>query len=479
MFLNKVIFIFLFLVLPGLAWSQKKVSRADFQKELTYTKTQIEQFHLGKYHYQDKENFENMYTSIYESLPDSLSTREAYQYNTKLVSSIKDLHTSVSLFKQDKNTKFFPFYVRKFNEAFYVHYNVSSDSTIERGTQVFSINGQHINEIYKKLSALYGADNNNPVSQNYYGERSFMRYYNFLTEPKDSLLIGFKTLKSDSVFVKNIPTATAADINKMLTKRYKNASRQNLKYVVLDSLAKIGFMDVSSFTLKKNKYDIFQWQFKRNLHKNFKAMKNSGIEHLIIDFRANGGGLVQNISRITKYVAKVPFNMSDSVIMYRKTLRKQFPWYSIGPAIFARFYFKKIDSNRVAHVSNPNKKIKPHKRNHFDGKIYVLMDGGSYSATAFSIGLWKDMNLATFIGTQPGGANWGSFAGQWKNLKLKKSGLGVRVPLYKIVHAQENKVTSTFTVEPDFYVGTSFEDFLNRKDSHVSFVLDYIKNSPK
>ncbi len=479
MFLNKVIFILLFSGFSSIVWGQKKVSKADFQKELNYTKTQIEQFHLGKYHYQSKENFEAVYTRIYSDLPDSLSTREAYQISNKLVSSVKDLHTSVSIYKPDKKTTYFPFYLRRFGNDFYVHYNVSADSTIKRGTQILGINGQSIFDIYNQLSTLYGADNNNPVSQSYYAERSFMRFYNFLAEPQDSLKILFKDLKADSIFTKNIPTAMAVDINKMLTKRYKNASRQNLKFMVLDSVAKIGLMDVSSFTLKKNKYDVFQWKFKKLLRKNFADMKKNGTQHLIVDFRANGGGLVQNISRITKYVAKEPFILSDSVIMYRKTLAKQYPWYTIFPPLFAKIFFKKLDSNRVVHVSNPNRKLKPHVRNHYDGKIYVLMDGGSYSATAFTIGLWKDMNLATFVGTQPGGANWGSFAGQWKNLKLKKSGLGVRVPLYKIVHSQKNKVTSTFTVEPDFFVGTSFDDFLIRKDSQLSFVLDYIKNSPK
>jgi Peptidase family S41 len=479
MFLNKVIFLFLFLSIPCFVKAQKKVSRADFQKELHYTKTQIEKYHLGKYHYQSKENFENIFDNLNKNLPDSLSLNDAFQRSTTLVSSIKDLHSSVSLYKPSKNTKYFPFYVRKFNSDFYIHYNVSTDSSILRGMQIVSVNGIKMIDIFTQLRTLYGADNNNPASQNYYAERSFMRYYRLISEPKDSLLIEFKAINTDSIFVKKIATATNVDINKTLTKRYKNSTRPNLRFAVLDSVQKIGFLDVSSFALKGNRFDVFQFKFKRELRKKFKQIKKNGIEHLVIDFRANGGGLVQNISRITKYVAKEPFNLEDSIIMYKQTLRMKYPWYSIGPAIFSKFYFKNLDSNRVVHLSNQKRKYKPVKNNHFDGKLYVLMDGGSYSATAFTIGLWRDMGIATFIGTSPGGANWGSFAGQWKNLKLKKSGLGVRVPLYKIVHAQKNKVTSSFTVQPDFFVGTAFEDFQKRKDSQVGFVLDYIKNAAK
>jgi Peptidase family S41 len=479
MFLNKVIFLFLILLIPCFVFAQKIVSKADFQKELKYTKAQIEKYHLGKYHYQSKENFENIFEKLNQNLPDSLSINEAFQRSTALVSSIKDLHSSVSIYKPSKNTKYFPFYVRRFDKDFFIHYNVSSDSTILRGMQIKSINGVKMNEIFMQLCTLYGADNNNPISQNYYAERSFMRYYRLINKQEDSLTIEFKAIKSDSVFTKKIATATNVDINKTLAKRYKNATRQNLKYAVLDSVQKIGFLDVSSFTLKGNKFDIFQSKFKRELRKHFKKIKKDGIEHLVIDFRANGGGLVNNISRITKYVASEPFNLEDSIIMYKKTLHMKFPWYSIGPAIFAKFYFRNLDSSRVVHVSKAKRMYKPNKANHYDGKLYVLMDGGSYSATAFTIGLWRDMNRATFVGTPTGGANWGSFAGQWKNLKLKRSGLGVRVPLYKIVHAQKNKVTSSFTVQPDYFVNTSFADFQKRKDSQLSFVIDLIKNSPK
>jgi Peptidase family S41 len=479
MFLNKVIFLYLIFLIPSFVFAQKKVSKSDFQKELQYTKAQIEKYHLGKYHYQTKENFEHIFKKTNENLPDSLSLNEAFQRSTTLVSSIKDLHSSVSLYKPGKNTKYFPFYVRKFNSDFYIHYNVSKDSTLMRGMQIISINGVKMIDIFLQLRTLYGADNNNQVSQNYYAERSFMRYYRLISEPQDSLLVEFKAISPDSVFIKKIATATNDDINKTLIKRYKNSTRPNMKFSVLDSVQKIGFLDVSSFTLKGNKFDIFQFKFKKELRKKFKEIRKKGIEHLVIDFRANGGGLVQNIARITRYVAKEPFNLEDSIIMYKQTLRMKYPWYSIGPAIFSKFYFKNLDSNRVVHLSSQKRMYKPVKNNHYKGKIYVLMDGGSYSATAFTIGLWRDMNLATFVGTAPGGANWGSFAGQWKNLKLKKSGLGVRVPLYKIVHAQKNKVTSSFTVQPDYFVNTSFEDFKKRKDSQVSFVLDLIRNSPK
>lgn len=104
------------------------------------------------------------------------------------------------------------------------------------------------------------------------------------------------------------------------------------------------------------------------------------------------------------------------------------------------------------------------------------MDGGSYSATTLTIGLWKDMNRATFVGNTVGGANWGSFAGQWKDLKLKNSKFKVHIPLMKLVHGHPNKTNKTFFVEPDYYVDQSFEDFFRRKDSPMDFVLDLIKN---
>jgi Peptidase family S41 len=352
--------------------------------------------------------------------------------------------------------------------------NGSTDSTILRGEEIISVDKVPVMETFEKSKGLFGTDKANQNSKNFYAERYFARNSNILYGIKDSMLLELRNTKKDSIYFRKIQTELAKNSNKILAKRYKNINRKNLNFKIVDSLNHVAVMDVVSFSEKGNKLDFHQLKFNKLVKKNFKTIEDNNVKHLIVDFRFNGGGLLTNTKRITKYVANRPFVATDSVKLSRGGFKKIFPPYIITNYLIGRLVFKKQPDGTYLRTSkSPNL---PSKKHHYSGEIYVLMDGGSYSATTLTIGLWKDMNRATFVGNTVGGANWGSFAGQWKDLKLKNSKFKVHIPLMKLVHGQPNKTNKTFFVEPDYFVEQSFEDFIRRKDSPMDFVLDLIKN---
>ena len=56
------------------------------------------------------------------------------------------------------------------------------------------------------------------------------------------------------------------------------------------------------------------------------------------------------------------------------------------------------------------KKSKPNKPQ-YGGKVYVLTDAGSFSATGETTGIIKHYNRATFIGEEPGGNPYQNVSG--------------------------------------------------------------------
>ena len=472
-----ILFTIFSLLFTNLIFAQKKISKKQMSADLVQLKSKLEKLYVGLYYYETKEDFENRYQKTLNNLPDSLDLLQAYIVLNKFVGGVQDLHTSVFFPKnniaKDKN-KAIPVVVRRNGDKVYLHLNGSSDSTIVRGEEVIAIDHLPVSEILEKSKNLWGTDKANLNSKKFYSERYFARNFNILFGIKDSVTLQLRNVKKDSTYFRKIATELTKNSNKTLAKRYKNINRKNLDLKILDSLNHIAFMDVVSFSQKGNKLDITQSKFNRLLRKNFKAIHENNIQHLIIDFRFNGGGLIANTKRITKYVAPEPFKLLDSTKMTKYGFIKSFPPYLITPYLIGRLIFKKQADGSYLRLSN--KTIKPTKKYHYDHKIYVLTDGGSYSATTLTVGLWKDMNIATFVGNTPGGANWGSFAGQWENLKLKNSKIKVHIPLMKLEHAHPNNLNHTFFVEPDYYVDQSFDDFIKRKDSQLNFIINLIKN---
>jgi hypothetical protein len=459
----------------GLA--QKKIAKNEMTADFLQLKKQLSKLHQGLFYYETPQEFENRYVEIIEHLPDTLDESQAYFAVNQLIAGMKDLHTSVyfpkKLITNEKN-KTLPLSIRKIGEKYYVHLNASTDSTLLRGQEIISVDSVKIKDIILKSRNLWGTDNGNLNSKNYYSERYLGRNITRLYGIKDSLFVELRDIQKDSIYDRKLATESAKNISKTIAKRYKNINRQNLSLKIIDSLNHVAMMDVLSFTEKGNRFDFHNFKFARLLKRNFRKIDENNIQHLLVDFRFNGGGLLANTKRITKYIANEPFTITHSIKLSKSAFHRIFPQYSPPNYLIGRLIFKK--QNDGSYLKVAKKQMKPSKKHHYSGKIYVLTDGGSYSATTLTIGLWKDMNRAMFIGNTPGGANWGSFAGQWKDLKLKNSKIKVHIPLMKLIHAHPYQTNKTFFVEPDYYVEPSFEDFLKRKDAQVNFVLDLIKN---
>jgi Peptidase family S41 len=466
--------LFLLLNIGNECFSQKKISKLDLEKDFSFLKKKLELHHLGMYFYESEPQLLKKWKDLQALQKDSLNQTKAYWQLAEWVAEIKDMHTSVHQKTKTKKKDQFPFIIRKFGNDFFLHYNASADTTILRNAKITALNNEPILSLYQKLQNLYGTDNGNPTSKAYYAERAFGQYFQKYHPAAHKVTITYKNPTKDSSETKSIAFVDEKAFMTNIKKRYKNAVRSNFEFSVLDSVEKIAKLDITSFQQKANKFDIFHVKFKKSLKKKFTEIEKQNIRHLIVDFRANGGGFVPNVARITKYVSDEPFKLMDSLVFKPASFNKLFPFYSLFPPLYAHIVSKK---NKAGHYIFPQKKqYRPIKKHHYDGQLYVLMDGGSYSATTFTLGLWRDMNLGTFIGTRPGGANWGSFAGQWKTITLPNSGVKVKIPLMKITHHQSHQTTKAFFIEPDFYVEPLFEDFEKREDTSLKFTLNLIKN---
>lgn len=464
------IYLLLFSFLFPLLSKSQQYSKAQVVEDMAILRARLDKIHPNPYYYSSRETLDSIQQQIVSRLPDPISRADAYVALSSLMSRVQDGHTGIYLPKKTfgKNPKTIPLFMRKVDNAYRLSYNATPDSTWIRASEVISVSGIPVEDWVELFTQFIGDDADNPYANSYYPVANFSAYLLRMLGPQDSVEVVVRAPNTKSLEKRYMQAQTSKESIKWISKRYPNALKKNFRYSVVDSTARLAVLEISSFSLSGKFLDLPQFKFKRSLKKSFHQIERDSIQNLVLDLRGNGGGFIPNITRLMRYISLEPFSLLESIRFKRSAFwTTAMPESILGP-LFVRLAYKRRGDYFVRYSSY--KQTNPISTHHYSGRLTVLMDGGSYSATTFTIGLLADQKRAQFIGTRPGGINWGSFAGSWQDKKLPNTRLKTHIPIYQLVHRLPNHSVSTPFVEPDFWVQPSELEFMQRRDGVLEFV---------
>src|SRR5690606_26008467 len=139
----------------------------------------------------------------------------------------------------------------------------------------------------------------------------------------------------------------------------------------------------------ENKTAVMQLHsFSRNLginkfiKKSFRSIRKNNSENLVIDLRSNGGGSVTNSTLLSKYISYKPFKVADSLYaIKRKSKYARLIDDHFFNHLFMVFMTKKKEDDKYHFGYFEKHYFKPKKKNHFNGDVYLLTGGNSFSAS--------------------------------------------------------------------------------------------------
>lgn len=459
----------------------KKYSRAELQQDYTLLENILEAKHPALYWYTPKDSMDGYFRKYYRAIGDSMTEQQfAWHILAPLVGKIHCGHTSVSFSKayvkwvRGKRFPSFPLYLKVWNDTMAVIGNLDrKDSIFKRGTLITSVNGLS-NAALIRIMFGYLPEDGYASNSSYIRMSANFPYYHrnifglsktyrvsyidstgadktvsvpLYVYPKDST-------KKDSLVAKQKPPKVPKE-KKVLTYRS----------LEIDSSGRFATMNINSFTKGK---------LRKFFRRSFKTLKKEHIDHLVIDIRNNGGGRVGLSTLLTKYISRKPFRVADSLYAVSDHLGP-YTKYVKGKFLnnIELFFVSHKKEDGKFHLTHLERKTYSIKKNHYNGNVYVLTNGPTFSASALFCNAVKGQEKILLVGEETGGGWYGNSGIMIPDISLPNTHLRVRLPLFRLVQYNHIPVKGSGVV-PDVYVGTSYDALLKGYDKKMEVVRNMI-----
>jgi C-terminal processing protease CtpA/Prc len=333
-----------------------------------------------------------------------------------------------------------------------------SSGVVKKGLEVISVNGDPMPGIMDKLLSGFLSDGNNKTFKYLEMSKFFSAYYANLIGVTDTFIIGCRD--GDQLL-----ELKAAGIDKSQIERYERLSGSNQPYALSFPAERTALLTITSFWMEDDRVG-----FRKFLKQSFAEINARGIEHLVIDVRNNEGGIDKRGSMLLSYLVDRRFRYYDRL---ETTTNKNYSFAAHArlPGFYGiiRLLVSKADSGRYVWKHNRNLKTRKPQKQPFKGKVYVLINGASFSVTAEFAAVTHFLKRATFIGEETGGGYYGNNSGTFVIVTLPNSRLNVGIPMLAYYTAVSGYPYRDRGVMPDHEVNPTVNDMLSARD----VVLDY------
>lgn len=501
-----------------------KVSVADLQSDINYVAYKLNKLHPSLDWYISKDSLANKFDILRNTITEPLTPNEFFFKISPVVASVKQGHMGMmplvhKIEKKERkklekkgpnplNLVTFKYY----NDQLYLDKNYTKDSLLLSGSKIISVENISPKELHQKYKNTYTSDGLNTTFLSHgfasrftsylVGEKQISDSIHFVLQYKDSIyervLARSKPAKKDTDSLASkkdsiTPVKIAlTKAEKAQKKKEAKSERKKNKYFIYNSISKDFTRNLTYISADSTVAVLKIKGFKHFHHKKaydsiFNEIQQNKVKTLVLDLRNNGGGSLAEIHNLYSYLTAEPFVFIDTIKVTNRTSLATNRLRAIplaGKIVLSPFILyttvKGIVSVRKGkndeyYLFNKQTKVTEPKANQFDGKLFVLINGGSFSASCILSSNLKSTNRATFIGEETGGTYNGTVAGTMPVLTLPNSKLRLRVGLQKIA---ATGTTAEFGrgIMPDVTIIETPEQIIDKSDPHIEWILQNLNN---
>jgi hypothetical protein len=459
----------------------KKYPKRELQEDYILLRNILEQKHPSIYWYTSKDSMNYYFDEGYNSIQDSMTE---LQFGWKIIAPLTSVihcgHTSFEMSKgwnhfiKNKIIPSFPLYLKIWKDTMMVIGNLNrKNRLINNGSFITSINGiknpEMIDYMFHYLVQDGYSENVNYIRLSsdfpYFHRNIFGLYKSYEVSYTDSA----GNIKN-AVIPYFQPVSDTTKNKKPIKKRHK------IKYTHQQKMEFSRSLQYDSSYALMTVNDFSKGHLRSFFRHSFREIRKNKTKNLLIDIRANGGGDIINSVFLTRFLRNTSFKVADSADATSNNVAPYTRYISHG-------FFNNIGLFFVTHKEKDGRyhfgywerhTFKPKGKNLFNGNIYILTNGLTFSASSIFCNDVKGQHNIKLVGEETGGGWYGNSGIMIPDITLPNTKIRVRLPFFKLVQYQHIPVKGT-GVLPDIFVGPNWRDILKGVDTKIEKVKEIIQ----
>lgn len=454
----------------------QSLTTAEMQADFDSLRKALEEVHGGLYRFSDKVSINNRFDAYRGQLKSVHDQREFIALLFTMLAETRDGHMRLEMDEPTiailAKARLFPFQLLIEDSRLMMLYNdTPGDSTIRPGMEVLTINGHKAADMIRTILPGIPGDGFIETGKIKRLERSFAHYYWLFIDQSTEFAITARDATGKTVNTK-LPGILSAD-------REKNRNNNAVNTAIQTGISRISGMDDNiSFRFLKDadiaclRIRSFGGEnFVTTIDSLFKTLHDKKTRALMVDLRGNGGGVDEYGMRLVSQFTNKPFRYFDRI--HLTSILPSFTTWKAGTAEELRSGV--IADPKGGYLALPKLHdgvAEQSPANYpFSGKVFVLLDGGTFSTAADVTALLRHLTNATFIGEESGGAAEGNTSGLNSQVKLPHLKLGLKIHMYEYWNAVSPVRKGRGTL-PDYPIARRVADLLQGIDAPMDRAVE-------
>jgi hypothetical protein len=440
------------------AASLERVPPEKLREDFRILRGALEEGHPGIYRYTPKAELDQRFDQAEKALTRPMNVYEFYRVAAPTVAALKCGHTGVRVNPDlDKGKPVLPLVVRLLDGKLYILRDLSSAKGTLAGKEVRGINGVAADKIVHLMLAATPGDGDVETARMRRIGANFAKDLIDLLGLESPYTVTYRDAKQAG---ENAITLDGVDAAKLQQPRPKDSA-----VLAFFDDGKIADLKIHRFGGSANKKELGAF-----IHDAFTEIAEKKSTALILDVRDNGGGADQLGKLLLSFLIDGPFHYYDDLVL--NALEFSFRKYSPQNRALPADMFERQPNGKYRLVKHPNWGLQQPSKPTFTGKVYILINGNSFSTTSEFLSHVHARKRAKFIGEESGGGYYGNTSGPASLLVLPNTKLQAYVPLMTYYMAVRDYKAASHGVVPDYPVTYTIDELLAEKDKELALALE-------